>query len=57
MEAFRRAEDAVREACPWIFLFHRRTFYAVGERVEGWEPALMYNADRYTPPVGLVPVR
>lgn len=54
VEAFRRAEDAVREACPWIFLFHRRTFYAVGERVEGWEPALMYNADRYTPPVGLV---
>ncbi len=45
---FQAAEDAIRDACPWVFLFHRKSYYAVQPRVAGWNPAVMYNAERFT---------
>lgn len=44
---FKKAEDAVIEAAPWIPLFHRKVYYAVRPGVTGWTPALIYNADRF----------
>jgi len=45
---YQQVEDHIREECPWVPLFHRRTFYAVQPNVRGFTPALMYNADRFT---------
>jgi peptide/nickel transport system substrate-binding protein/oligopeptide transport system substrate-binding protein len=47
IEKYREAERRVIEECPWVFLFHRKTYYAVRPEVTGYSPALMYNADRY----------
>ena len=48
IEEYQAVEDAVIDECPWVFLFHRKVFYAVQPRVKGWTPALIYNADRFT---------
>ena len=45
---FQEAEDAVIEECPWVPLFHRKSFSVVQPWVKGWNPALMFNASRYT---------
>lgn len=44
---YHAVEDAVMEECPWIFLFHRCAYYVVQPNVRNWNPAVMYNADRY----------
>lgn len=45
---YQKAEDAIIDRCPWVFLFHRKMYYAVQPWVRGWTPAVMYNADRFT---------
>jgi len=44
---YQQAENLVRQRAPWIPLFHRKTYYAVKPEVNGWTPALIYNADRF----------
>jgi ABC-type transport system substrate-binding protein len=45
---FQQAEDLIREETPWIPLYHRKTFAVTQPWVQGFKPALMYNANRYT---------
>lgn len=47
IQAWQLVEDRVREQSPWIPLFHRQAWYAVQPEVQGWTPALMYNAERF----------
>jgi ABC-type transport system substrate-binding protein len=47
IEKYQKAEDAIIRECPWVFLFHRKTYYAVQPDVKGFAPAIMYNADRF----------
>ncbi len=44
---YQKAEKLVRTQAPWIPLFHRKVYYAVQPNVSGWNPALIYNADRF----------
>ncbi|MBX7245924.1 MAG: ABC transporter substrate-binding protein [Candidatus Sumerlaeaceae bacterium] len=44
---FQTAEDKIIAECPWVFLFHRRTDIMVSPRTKGFEPAAMYNANRF----------
>ncbi len=44
---YQKAENLVRMQSPWIPLFHRKVYYAVQPNVTGWNPALIYNADRF----------
>lgn len=44
---YQAAEDAIIERCPWMPLFHRKSYYAVQPRLKAWTPALMYNAERW----------
>ena len=44
---YQQVEEAVVAAAPWIPLFHRKVYYAVQPGVTGWQPALIYNADRF----------
>ncbi len=47
MSLYQKAEELVRQQAPWIPLFHRKVYYAVQPEVNGWVPALIYNADRF----------
>jgi ABC-type transport system substrate-binding protein len=48
LELFQLAEDRIVEETPWIPLYHRKTFAVIQPWVQGFEPALMFNANRYT---------
>ncbi len=43
---FQRAEDIILDECPWVFLYHRRSYTVVQPWVRNFEPALMFNAGR-----------
>ncbi|MCX7717761.1 MAG: ABC transporter substrate-binding protein [Candidatus Sumerlaeaceae bacterium] len=45
---YQQVEDIVRDDCPWVFLYHRRSYVMVQPWVTGYKPAIMYNADRFT---------
>lgn len=47
IDKYRVAEERIVEECPWVFLFHRKVYYAVQPGVKGFTPAIMYNADRF----------
>jgi ABC-type transport system substrate-binding protein len=47
MTLFQKAEDLIREETPWIPLYHRKTYAITQPWVKGFQPALMYNANRY----------
>lgn len=48
MELFQKAEDIVMDEVPWIPLYHRKSYAVSQPWVTGYEPSLMYNANRYT---------
>jgi ABC-type transport system substrate-binding protein len=45
---YQKVEDIVREDCPWVFLYHRRSYIMVQPWILGYRPAIMYNAERFT---------
>ncbi len=47
-ELFARAEKAVYEDAPWLFLWFPVRYEAVSSRVEGYEMPLIFNGQRYT---------
>jgi ABC-type transport system substrate-binding protein len=48
IQLFQKAEDLIIEETPWVPLYHRKTYAIVQPWVTGFQPALMYNANRYT---------
>jgi peptide/nickel transport system substrate-binding protein/oligopeptide transport system substrate-binding protein len=44
---FQKAEDAIIDECPWIFLYHRKSYVVVQPWVKGYKPSLMYNSGRF----------
>lgn len=47
LRKYQQAEDMIIDDCPWVFLYHRKTFTVVQPWVTGFRPAIMYNADRF----------
>lgn len=48
IEKFQKAEDFIIEECPWVFLYHRKSFAITQPWVLNYTPHLLYNADRFT---------
>lgn len=43
----RRAVTIIHDDAPWIFLWHTTTPYLTQPTIEGWQPSLMFNAEKY----------
>jgi ABC-type transport system substrate-binding protein len=48
IQMFQKAEDMIIEDCPWVPLYHRKSYTAVQPWVKNFEPALMMNATKAT---------
>ena len=45
---FQQAEDMIIEECPWVPVYHRKSFVAIQPWVKGFVSELMINAAKYT---------
>ena len=43
----RQAVTIIHDDAPWIFLWHTTTPYLTQPTIEGWQPSLMFNAEKY----------
>ncbi|GAB4340322.1 MAG: hypothetical protein Kow0099_16200 [Candidatus Abyssubacteria bacterium] len=46
LSLYREAERVVYEDAPWVFLWHRTDHFVVQPWVRGFEPPVIYNADK-----------
>ncbi len=43
-----RANQILHDDVPWIYLWHSQTATIVNPELQGWQPCLMFNAEKYT---------
>ncbi len=42
------ANQILHDDAPWIYLWHSQTATIVNPKLQGWQPSLMFNAEKYT---------
>ncbi|MBN1521174.1 MAG: ABC transporter substrate-binding protein [Candidatus Aureabacteria bacterium] len=45
-ELYRRISRIIAEECPWVFLWHKKSYYAVSQDLSGFQVYPMYNMDK-----------